>query len=288
MTLKIKDLAKKFPKNNFYSLKDVDLTIEKGEIVGLIGKNGAGKSTFLKLIAKALRPTTGKIEYNGIDINSQKGVLKDFGIMIETVFYPEMTVMENMTFYLDLHHQNDYKNNIQKILELVGLWQAKDRKPGKFSFGMKQRMALALALVTEPKFLLLDEPFVGLDPIGVNNLIKILKEWSQTKEISMIISSHQLGELEELCNRYVYIEDGSIKDMFEEKIGTVLEVELTKVATDLSITSLPGVKFTTETTIEITTQDSMILNQVFGELGEKKLLSSVNVKENTLKKYFKN
>lgn len=288
MTLKIKDLAKKFPKNNFYSLKDVDLTIEKGEIVGLIGKNGAGKSTFLKLIAKALRPTTGKIEYNGTDINSQKEVLKDFGIMIETVFYPEMTVMENMTFYLDLHHQNDYKNNIQKILELVGLWQAKDRKPGKFSFGMKQRMALALALVTEPKFLLLDEPFVGLDPIGVNNLIKILKEWSQTKEISMIISSHQLGELEELCNRYVYIEDGSVKDMFEEKIGTVLEVELTKVATDLSITSLPGVKFTTETTIEITTQDSMILNQVFGELGEKKLLSSVNVKENTLKKYFKN
>lgn len=288
MTLKIKDLAKKFPKNNFYSLKDVDLTIEKGEIVGLIGKNGAGKSTFLKLIAKALHPTTGKIEYNGTDINSQKEVLKDFGIMIETVFYPEMTVMENMTFYLDLHHQNDYKNNIQKILELVGLWQAKDRKPGKFSFGMKQRMALALALVTEPKFLLLDEPFVGLDPIGVNNLIKILKEWSQTKEISMIISSHQLGELEELCNRYVYIEDGSVKDMFEEKIGTVLEVELTKVATDLSITSLPGVKFTTETTIEITTQDSMILNQVFGELGEKKLLSSVNVKENTLKKYFKN
>lgn len=288
MTLKIKDLAKKFPKNNFYSLKNVDLTIEKGEIVGLIGKNGAGKSTFLKLIAKALRPTTGKIEYNGTDINSQKEVLKDFGIMIETVFYPEMTVMENMTFYLDLHHQNDYKNNIQKILELVGLWQAKDRKPGKFSFGMKQRMALALALVTEPKFLLLDEPFVGLDPIGVNNLIKILKEWSQTKEISMIISSHQLGELEELCNRYVYIEDGSVKDMFEEKIGTVLEVELTKVATDLSITSLPGVKFTTETTIEITTQDSMILNQVFGELGEKKLLSSVNVKENTLKKYFKN
>lgn len=288
MTLKIKDLAKKFPKNNFYSLKDVDLTIEKGEIVGLIGKNGAGKSTFLKLIAKALHPTTGKIEYNGTDINSQKEVLKDFGIMIETVFYPEMTVMENMTFYLDLHHQNDYKNNIQKILELVGLWQAKDRKPGKFSFGMKQRMALALALVTEPKFLLLDEPFVGLDPIGVNNLIKILKEWSQTKEISMIISSHQLGELEELCNRYVYIEDGSVKDMFEEKIGTVLEVELTKVATDFSITSLPGVKFTTETTIEITTQDSMILNQVFGELGEKKLLRSVNVKENTLKKYFKN
>lgn len=97
MTLSVENLSKKFPANDFYSLQDVELTVKKGEIVGLIGKNGVGKSTFLKLIAKALRPTTGKIEYNGVDINKKENVLEDFGIMIETVFYPELTVLENVS-----------------------------------------------------------------------------------------------------------------------------------------------------------------------------------------------
>lgn len=287
MTLYVENLSKKFPVNDFYSLRDVDLTVEKGEIVGLIGKNGAGKSTFLKLIAKALRPTTGKIEYNGIDINKKENVLEDFGIMIETVFYPEMTVMENMMFYLELHNKNEYRDNIQKTLELVGLWKAKKRKPGDFSFGMKQRMALALALVTEPEFLLLDEPFVGLDPIGVGNLIGILKEWSKTRDISMIISSHQLGELEELCNRYVYIEDGRLKESIAHQASGVLLIHLTTENKALSFLNLENIKLLPGNILEITEKDSVDLNRIFTELGEKNLIKTIEVKENNLKDYFK-
>ncbi len=287
MTLYVENLSKKFSVNDFYSLRDVDLTVEKGEIVGLIGKNGAGKSTFLKLIAKALRPTTGKIEYNGIDINKKENVLEDFGIMIETVFYPEMTVMENMMFYLELHNKNEYRDNIQKILELVGLWKAKKRKPGDFSFGMKQRMALALALVTEPEFLLLDEPFVGLDPIGVGNLIGILKEWSKTRDISMIISSHQLGELEELCNRYVYIEDGRLKESIAHQASGVLLVHLTAENKALSFLGLKNIKLLPGNILEITEKDNVDLNRIFTELGEKNLIKTIEVKENNLKDYFK-
>lgn len=211
--LKINNLSKKFSGNDFYSLKDVSLEIKKGEIVGLIGKNGAGKSTLMKLMAKSLKPSKGNIAYNGVDIYSQDNILADFGIMIDPVFYPDMTVMENVKFYLRLHDKENMFFNIEPTLKLVELWDERNRKPRDFSFGMKQRTALAIAMVAEPNFLLLDEPFVGLDPIGVQKLITILKRWSSERQISMLISSHQLGELEELCERYLYIDNGDRKSV---------------------------------------------------------------------------
>lgn len=202
--LNITNISKKFPGNEFYSLRDISLEIQEGEIVGLIGKNGAGKSTLMKLIAKSLKPSSGIMEYKGIDINSRDNVLDDFGIMIDPVFFPEMTVIDNLKFYLKLHNKENLYGNIETTLRLVELWDARNRKPKGFSFGMKQRTALAIALVSEPNFLILDEPFVGLDPIGVKKLINILKKWSSERQISMLISSHQLSELEELCGRYIY------------------------------------------------------------------------------------
>lgn len=133
--------------------------------------------------------------------------------MIEPVFFPQISVEENVKLYLKIHKKEQYQDNIEKTLKLVGLWEAKNRKPVDFSFGMKQRTALALALVTEPRFVLLDEPFVGLDPIGVRNLLDILKQWSKVNKTSMIIFSHQLAELEELCTRYLFIESGTIENL---------------------------------------------------------------------------
>ncbi|GLB79992.1 hypothetical protein SalAn1F4_09250 [Streptococcus alactolyticus] len=99
-------------------------------------------------------------------------------------------LLKNVKLYLKIHKKEQYQDSIEKTLKLVGLWEAKNRKPVDFSFGMKQRTALALALVTEPRFVLLDEPFVGLDPIGVRNLLDILKQWSKVDKTSMIIFSH--------------------------------------------------------------------------------------------------
>ena len=196
--LTIHNLSKKFAGNDFYSLRNVNLEINKGEIVGLIGKNGAGKSTLMKLIAKSLKPTEGEIYYNEVELSSKDCLLQDVGIMIDPVFYPEMTVEDNLKFYLRLHNKKELFTNIESTLRLVELWEVRKRKPKNFSFGMKQRTALAIALVAEPNFLILDEPFVGLDPIGVQKLILILKEWASQRKISMLISSHQLSELESL------------------------------------------------------------------------------------------
>lgn len=286
--LKIENLSKKFPGNDFYSLSDVSLEIEKGEIVGLIGKNGAGKSTLMKMMAKSQKSTLGKISYNGTDINSNDNVLEDFGIMIEPVFYPEMSVIDNLKFYLKLHGKKELYPNIERTLKLVELWESRNRKPKGFSFGMKQRTALAIALVAEPDFLILDEPFVGLDPVGVQKLIDILKKWSSERQISMLISSHQLGELEALCNRYIYIEGGKLAESFIGKAQPSLVVHLNskyhmcnlKDHISQGITLRDGLL---DIPISV---DKEALNDIFGVLASESLIESIEVKENHLKEVF--
>lgn len=286
--LKIENLSKQFKGNDFYSLQDVSMEINKGEIVGLIGKNGAGKSTLMKMMAKSLKPTSGCITYNGVDINSRDNILTDFGIMIDPVFYPEMSVIDNLKFYLKLHGKEELYPNIESTLKLVELWNARNRKPKGFSFGMKQRTALAIAMVAEPDFLILDEPFVGLDPIGVQKLIDILKKWSSERQISMLISSHQLGELEALCSRYIYIEGGKLADEFEgtEHPSVVVHLDETKNTEALKPFLNDAVNLT-DNLLDISTgTTSEVLNKVFKVLGEQELISKIEVKENHLKEIF--
>lgn len=286
--LKIENLSKKFPGNDFYSLSDVSLEIEKGEIVGLIGKNGAGKSTLMKMMAKSQKPTSGKISYNGTDINSNDNVLEDFGIMIEPVFYPEMSVIDNLKFYLKLHGKKELYPNIERTLKLVELWESRNRKPKGFSFGMKQRTALAIALVAEPDFLILDEPFVGLDPVGVQKLIDILKKWSSERQISMLISSHQLGELEALCNRYIYIEGGKLAESFIGKAQPSLVVHLNSKyhMCNLKDHISQGITLSDGLLDIPISVDKEVLNDIFGVLASESLIESIEVKENHLKEVF--
>ena len=286
--LTIHNLSKKFAGNDFYSLKNVNLEINKGEIVGLIGKNGAGKSTLMKLIAKSLKPTEGEIYYNEVELSSKDCLLQDVGIMIDPVFYPEMTVEDNLKFYLRLHNKKELYKNIEPTLRLVELWEVRKRKPKNFSFGMKQRTALAIALVAEPNFLILDEPFVGLDPIGVQKLILILKEWASQRKISMLISSHQLSELESLCDRYVYIESGCLADEFSKPSGRDVLIELIDDENILILESyLSDTVYIENQYLVISSQCSRgELNKVLQFLGEKQMISSISMKENQLKDIF--
>lgn len=286
--LTIHNLSKKFVGNDFYSLKNVNLEINKGEIVGLIGKNGAGKSTLMKLIAKSLKPTEGEIYYNEVELSSKDCLLQDVGIMIDPVFYPEMTVEDNLKFYLRLHNKKELYKNIEPTLRLVELWEVRKRKPKNFSFGMKQRTALAIALVAEPNFLILDEPFVGLDPIGVQKLILILKEWASQRKISMLISSHQLSELESLCDRYVYIESGCLADEFSKPSGRDVLIELIDdVNSSILESYLSDTVYLEDQYLVLSSQCSREeLNKVLQFLGEKQMISSISMKENQLKDIF--
>lgn len=272
-------------------MKNANFTIEEGDIVGLVGKNGSGKSTLLKILAKSQNPTEGTVFFNGNDIFRDDNILKDFGIMIEPVFFPQISVEENLKLYLKIHKKEQYRDNIKKTLELVGLWEAKDRKPIDFSFGMKQRTALALALVTEPQFVLLDEPFVGLDPIGVKNLLKILKQWSQVNKTSMIISSHQLAELEDLCTRYLFIESGMIDDKINAEQNSIV-VELNEILKDEDSHLIENLVENynleySENHIEIDNSvNNEALNNILEQLAVAKLIKNVLSKKDSLERLF--
>ena len=153
---------------------------------------------------------------------------------------------------------------------------------------MKQRTALAIALVAEPDFLILDEPFVGLDPIGVQKLIDILKQWSNERQISMLISSHQLGELEALCERYVYIEAGQLADAFDGAASPSLLVYLKETKNLEGIQSLLSDNVILEgSVLDISTNiSSEQVNEIFKTLGNHALIEKIEVKENHLKEIF--
>lgn len=289
--IEVKGLGKKYKGNDFYSLENADFTIEEGDIIGLVGKNGSGKSTLLKLLAKAQHPTEGTVLFNGKDIFKEDNILKDFGIMIAPVFFPQISVEENLKLYLKIHQKEQYQDNIEKTLKLVGLWEAKDRKPMSFSFGMKQRTALALALVTEPQFVLLDEPFVGLDPIGVKNLLEILQQWSKVNKTSMIISSHQLAELEDLCTRYLFIESGMIDDKISREEDSIV-IALNEVVKDDDRHLLENLVkryhlTSSENHIEINhSVTNEALNEILEQLAAAKLIKNVLSKRDSLERLF--
>ena len=289
--IEVKGLGKKYKGNAFYYLENATFTIEEGDIIGLVGKNGSGKSTLLKILAKSQNPTEGNVFFNGRDIFKEDNILKDFGIMIEPVFFPQISVEENLKLYLKIHKKEQYQDNIEKILKLVGLWEAKDRKPIDFSFGMKQRTALALALVTEPQFVLLDEPFVGLDPIGVKNLLEILKQWSKVNKTSMIISSHQLAELEDLCTRYLFIESGIIDDKISTEQNSII-IELNEIFRDEdnhlieNLVKKYSLKYS-ENNIEIDNSvNNEALNSILEQLAVAKLINNVLSKKDSLERLF--
>ena len=155
-----------------------------------------------------------------------------------------------------------------------------------YSHGMKQKLVVIAALIHKPKLLVLDEPFVGLDPLGVNQLISILKQWSQERNISMIISSHQLGELEALCNRYVYIEGGRLETEMQIQSAPSVIIQLKD---DLSEVQLPLELFESiqDGKIEVTIDsEADYLNQLMYTLSSQKAIKKIEIKENHLKDYF--
>lgn len=287
MLLEVNHLSKKYKTNDFYSLDDVSFKLNKGEIVGLIGRNGAGKSTLLKLIAKSIKPSSGNILYMGQSIFDKINCLDNFGILIETVFYPDLSVVENLQFYLDIHNKAKYKENIEPTLQLLDLWNRKDDYPSRFSYGMKQRLALSIALVAEPEILILDEPFVGLDPTGVLKLINILKEWSKSRKVSMIISSHQLGELESLCNRFIYIENGKLTQSFDNLKNRKLIVRL-KNKVNLDGFNDENITITEDgLSLELDkTMDNEIFNSLLLKLSSAKAILEISDKRDEINKYF--
>lgn len=225
--LRTNSLTKKY-KNDF-ALKDVNVTIRRGEIYGLIGQNGAGKTTMLRLITGLAFPTNGSIEL--FESNRMIDAQKRMGAIIENpALFPNMTAYENLEVQR-LQKGIPGKECIEKALDLVGLKDTGRKKIKNFSLGMKQRLGLALALLSDPEFIILDEPTNGLDPMGIVELRELLKKLNREKGLTVLISSHILSELYQLATKFGIIHRGQLMEeltaqQLDEKCRQYLRIKV--------------------------------------------------------------
>ncbi len=211
--LQTKNLTKAF--KDKIAVNCVSMNVKKGDIYGFIGRNGAGKSTFMKMICGLIIPSGGQIKLFESD-NVTIGRRKIGSIIENPSFYPSMSVRENMIYYCII--TGNYKGNkINDVLDKVGLSECADKKAKILSLGMKQRLAIAIALMSDADFLILDEPTNGLDPTGIKEIRELLQNLNQESNISIIVSSHILGELSKLATRYGVIDKGILIDEFDHQ-----------------------------------------------------------------------
>lgn len=215
--LKTSQLTKKY--KNDVTLENVSITVKKGDIYGLIGQNGAGKSTMLRLVTGLAFPTSGTIKVFGNDSRKDfTNAQKRMGAMIEhPAIFPNMTAVENLEVHR-LQKGIPGKECIEKTLELVGLSYTGKKKAKNFSLGMKQRLGIGIALLSDPEFLILDEPTNGLDPMGIVEMRELIKKLNREKGMTVLLSSHILSELHQLATKFGIIHHGKLLEELSTEV----------------------------------------------------------------------
>lgn len=211
------NLSKRY--GNDYRVKDINLSVCEGDIYGFLGPNGAGKSTTLKMILGLTRPTDGKVMVFGKDFEENRNlILSQTGSLIESPsYYGHLTGLENMRVVQRLRDVPD--KNVSEALKIVRLENQKDKKVSQYSLGMKQRLGIAMALLSFPKLLILDEPTNGLDPAGIGEIRELIKSLPQRYGITVLISSHLLSEIEQIATSVGIINDGMM--MFQGSMDSL-------------------------------------------------------------------
>ena len=196
---------------NGRGLFDFSMQLNAGDIVGLIGVNGAGKTTLLNMLAGCIHADSGKICYEGEEVTMDSPRRKKFGVSVDPNFYEYLTAYENLESILYLNgirRAEETDNEIKRVLNTVGLEGVEKKKIKEFSFGMKQRLGFAQALLNGQTVMLLDEPFVGLDIHGRGMVKSLIQEMAKKQKMAVIFSDHNLDEVKSLCNRLIVIRDG--------------------------------------------------------------------------------
>lgn len=215
--VELKQITKVFHKQK--ALNGVSLNIPKNCVYGLLGPNGAGKSTLLKSLTGMMRPTEGEILFDGHSWSRRD--LNEIGALVETPpIYENLSAWENLKVRALLLKLPD--SRIQEVLEVVGLSNTGKKRAGAFSLGMKQRLGIAIALLNNPKLLVLDEPVNGLDPVGIQELRELIRRFPEAG-ITVLISSHILSEIEQIADYIGIIVEGELH--FEGSISTCDDLE---------------------------------------------------------------
>jgi ABC-2 type transport system ATP-binding protein len=308
--LEIQDVTKIYRargKSQITAAKSVSFNVEAGEIVGFIGPNGAGKSTTLKIITGLARATSGKVTIEGHDILKERVMaMKNVGAIVEAPdLYLEWTGLENMKYLASISNiempseMGEYStkeivsSRIEEILKLVGLFDRKQDKVRNYSLGMKQRLGIAQALLSRPKLLVLDEPNNGLDPNGIIEMRNIILHLSHELNMAVLVSSHQLAEMQLLCDRFVIIDKGSIiatpstAELAEQSIESTIII-----ATDNIVGAKDLLKEKFDIDVELKSGHIEFKTSVdIGDITKALILSGINVKgvnkkESTLEDMF--
>lgn len=202
---------------SYGSLKAVDrisMTIEKGQVYGLLGPNGSGKSTILGMVLQVVNPSSGSYQWFGGELSNHQA-LKKVGALIERPnFYPYLSAYKNLQVVCKI--KNCPEESIEEQLKLVGLWERRNDKFKTFSLGMKQRLAIASALLNAPELLILDEPTNGLDPEGIHQIRQLISTIAQ-KGTTIVLASHLLDEVEKVCSHVIVLKNGV--QQYQGKVG---------------------------------------------------------------------
>ena len=204
LSIKVENLTKQF--DNFTAVDSANFSVEKGEIFGFLGPNGSGKTTTIRMLTGMIAPSSGHAEVAGLPIDRNVEKLHEvIGLLTESPgFYERLSAIRNLEYFAGFYADIDVPKQVEKHLKAVGLWERKDNKVKTFSKGMKHRLAIARALLHEPKVLFLDEPTAGLDPESaqdVRQMIQKLKDEGRT----IFLSTHNLSEAESLCDHIAVI-----------------------------------------------------------------------------------
>jgi len=203
--LTVHNLTKKF--GYLTAVNDLSFSIERGNVYGLLGPNGSGKSTTLGMVLNVVNPTSGSFEWFDGGMTTHDALKKVGAIIERPNFYPYMSAVKNLKLVCKIKDVPTEK--IQEKLELVGLWDRRDSKFRTYSLGMKQRLAIASALLNDPEILILDEPTNGLDPQGIHQIREIIKQIA-SKGTTILLASHLLDEVEKVCSHVVILRKGSM------------------------------------------------------------------------------
>ncbi|EDB3197117.1 ABC transporter ATP-binding protein [Listeria monocytogenes] len=207
--LQVTNLHKKIRKRKI--IKGISFEVMPGEVFGFLGPNGAGKTTTIRMIVGLIKPTSGTILIGGKDIRKNfTEAMRGLGSIVENPeFYSFLTGQENLAYFARMD-SSIKKERIQEVTELVGLEKRINDRVSTYSLGMRQRLGIAQALLSNPKLLILDEPTNGLDPSGIHEMRDFIRALARNEGISVLVSSHLLSEIELLCDRVAIMTDGTI------------------------------------------------------------------------------
>lgn len=295
--IEIVELCKAFGK--FQAIDHLTLSVRQGEIFGLLGPNGSGKTTTINMISGLMRPTSGEVRVMGFDVRHQtRQVRRILGaVPQETALYEELTAWTNMDFHADLFGipRGEKKERITKLLELVQLYDRRDSRVSTFSGGMKRRLALARALLHDPQLIYLDEPTLGVDVQArraIWDYILALRDQGKT----VLITTNYLEEAQAICERLAIIDHGKLiavdtPDHLRRSYGgSVIEIETIQPSREVEqLRALPGVKAVEQNgaRLEISTLGSQnVVPQVINILSQESEIKDIAVREPTLDEIF--